>query len=125
MGLNIGRRFVNAASDYDDAYTASTFFVQSQGAPPVLTYNNFFIGHNTNHWVQLEVQADVHSTFSFFSFATIGMYPARAFDPGTKSYLPFSTALPFNLPGPNAVPFMMFSYQTSSATDPGPFVFLG
>lgn len=125
MGLDIGRRYVSAVSDFDDQYTANTFFVNLQGAPPALSYNSYFIGHNTNHWVQFVVQASVASSFSFIGFTTIGSYPVRTFDPGTKSYLPFSTSLPFNLPGPNSVPYLVFSYQTSSSTDPGPFVFLG
>ena len=125
MGLNIGRRYVNAVSDYSDQYTANTFFVNLQGAPPTLSYNSYFIGHNTNHWVHLDVEASVASSFSFIGFTTIGTYPVRTFDPGTKSYIPYSTGLPFNLPGPNSVPFLVFSYQTSSSTDPGPFVFLG
>jgi hypothetical protein len=125
MGLDCGRRFVNAVSDYSDQYQANSFFVHLQGAAPSFSYNYFFIGHNTNHWTQFEVNADIFTPFAFIGFSTIGSYPTRTFDPGTKSYIPYSTALPFNLPGPNAVPFLVFSYQTSNSTDPGPFVFLG
>lgn len=125
MGLDCGRRFVNAVSDYSDQYQANSFFVHLQGAAPSFSYNYFFIGHNTNHWTQFEVNADIFTPFAFIGFSTIGLYPTRTFDPGTKLYIPYSTALPFNLPGPNAVPFLVFSYQTSNSTDPGPFVFLG
>src|SRR5262245_18058250 len=125
MGLNLGRQFVNAVSDYADAYPPLSFFVNLQGPAPTFTYAEFFIGHNTNHWVQFELEADVVSPFSFLGFTTIGTYPVRTFDPGLKSYKPYSTALPWNLPGPNSVPYLMFSYLTASSTDPGPFVFLG
>jgi hypothetical protein len=73
----------------------------------------------------LFLEADVSTVFSFLGFTTIGTYPVRTFDPGTKSYKTYSTSLPFNLPFPNSVPSLMFSYVTASSTDPGPFVFLG
>jgi len=123
MGFNVGRRFVNAVSDVSDAYPANSFFVNLLGNSPLFSYNVFFIGRNTNHWIQFWVNADV-AEFSFSGFTTIGTYPPRAFDPGVKSYTPFSVTLPFNLPGPNAVPNLVFSYTTSSSSDPGPFVFL-
>src|SRR5262249_54180273 len=116
---------VNAVSDYSDIYSPNSFFVNLQGAAPAFSYAQFRIGHNTNHWLQFFIQADVFQAFSFFEFSTIGTYPFRTFDPGTKSYIPYSTSLPFNLPGQNSVPYLMFGYQTTSATDPGPFVFLG
>jgi len=125
IGLNVGRRFVNAVSDVADAYTAHSYFIELVGATPVFTYNYFFIGRNTNHWVWFEVYQQLVSPISFFGFTTIGSYPPRAFDPGIKSYTTYSTGLPLNLPGPDAVPFMMFSYLTQSSNDPGPFVFLG
>jgi hypothetical protein len=125
MGLDVGRRYVNAGSDYMDIYPPTSFFLSLQGAAPAFTYAQFRIGHNTNHWVQFFLEADVVSPFSCFGFSTIGTYPVRTFDPGVKSYIPYSDALPFNLPGPNAVPFLVFSYHTTSSTDPGPFVFLG
>ncbi len=92
--------------------------------PPRATQTAAMGCWNTNHWVQFEENADVTSAFRFSGFTTIGNYPPRTFDPGTKAYIPFSSALPFNLPGPNAVAFMLFSYQTPNAIDPGPFVFL-
>jgi hypothetical protein len=124
MGLDVGRRYVNAMSDVSDIYPAFSFFANVSGSLPVFTYNYFFIGRNTNHWVHFNVSADLTTPLSFSGFTTIGNYPPRAFDPGPKTYIPFSTALPFNLPGPNAVPFLMFGYQTPNSTDPGPFVFL-
>jgi len=125
IGLDLGRKFVNALSDVTDAYPAQSFFVNLAGTAPVLTYNYFFIGRNTNHWVEFVVQQELVSPISFLGFSTIGTYPPRSFDPGLKSYSPFSNSLPFNLPGPNAVPYMVFSYMTTSSSDPGPFVFLG
>ena len=62
--------------------------------------------------------------FAFLGFTTIGVYPPRSFDPGLKSYRPSSFSLPFNLPGPNSVPYFVFSYRTKSSVDPGPFVTL-
>jgi hypothetical protein len=125
IGLDCWRRFVNAASDYADQYPANTFFVNLQGSAPVFSYNYFFIGRNTNHWTGFTINAETVTPFSFLGFTTIGSYPMRSFDPGTKAYIPHSFSLPFNLPGPNSVPYLMFGYQTSSSTDPGPFVFLG
>jgi hypothetical protein len=90
----------------------------------VFSYNYFFIGRNTNHWIQLVVDLDTVSAMSFSRFTTIGTYPPRSFDPGLKSYVPYSTGLPFNLPGPGSVPFLLFGYVTSRSSDPGPFVFL-
>lgn len=123
FGLNVGRKFVNAVSDVEDAYLANSFFASFAGNAPTFNYNTFFIGRNTNHWVQFVVSAEV-GAFEFFGFTTIGAYPPRSFDPGTKSYQPYSTGLPFNLPGANSVPFLVFSYVTDKATDPGPFVFI-
>jgi hypothetical protein len=125
FGIDIGRRFVSAVSDVFDAYPAQCFFVGLQGPAPVFTYNSFFIGRNTNHWVRFFVTEDVVGPFAFLGWSAIGIYPARSFDPGLKSYIPLSYSLPFNLPGPNGVPYVMFSYATESSTDPGPFVFLG
>jgi hypothetical protein len=124
FGFNIGRKFFNAVSDVFDIYGAISFFSFASGNNPIFTYNNFFIGRNTNHWVHFVVDAEV-TAFEFFGFTSIGMYPPRSFDPGTKSYQPFSTALPFNLPGSNGVPFLVFSYVTEKTRDPGPFVSIG
>jgi len=124
IGLNVGRRFVNAVSDVLDQYPAHSFFVDQAGSTPVFTYNFFFIGRNTNHWIEFFITADLVSPISFGGFTTIGTYPPRAFDPGIKSYHPFSVSLPFNLPGPNSVPYMLFSYATPRSADPGPFVSL-
>ena len=124
FGFNAGRKFVNANSDVGDAYPANSFFASQGGSAPTFNYSTFFIGRNTNHWAQFVVNAEVRA-FDFFGFTTIGSYPPRSFDPGTKSYLPYSTGLPFNLPAPTAVPFLVFSYMTESPTDPGPFVFIG
>src|SRR5262249_53553728 len=115
----------NASGDYMDVTFPISFFVNLQGAAPAFSYAQFRIGHNTNHWVQFFIEADVTSAFSFFGFTTIGAYPMRTFDPGTKSYHPYSTSVPFNLPSQHGVPYLMFSYQTARSTDPGPFVFLG
>ncbi|HUQ18211.1 MAG TPA: hypothetical protein VM099_01250 [Gemmatimonadaceae bacterium] len=123
FGFNGGRKFVNAVSDVSDAFPANSFFSSFAGNAPTFNSNTFFIGRNTNHWVQFVVDAEVRA-FDFFGFTTIGSYPSRSFDPGTKSYLPYSTALPFNLPGANGVPFLVFSYLTERTRDPGPFVFM-
>jgi hypothetical protein len=124
FGFNIGRKFFNAVSDVYDAYAATSFFSFTGGYNPVFSYNNYFIGRNTNHWVHFDVQAEV-TPFEFFGFSAIGTYPPRSFDPGTKSYQPFGTAQPFNVPGSNGVPFLMFSYLTKKSSDPGPFVYIG
>ena len=119
-----GRRFVTPASDVMDTYVPQSFFMYLAGPTPALSYNQFSIGRNTNHWLQFVVHGDVSSAISFSGFVTIGNYPMRTFDPGLKSYNPYSTALPHCLPGPNSVPFFLFSYATKNSTDPGPFVFL-
>lgn len=124
MGFNVGRRFVNAASDVFDQYTANSFFIGLVGSAPVLTSNSLFIGRNTNHWIHFDVSASIVSTMEFSGFSTYGIYPPRSFDPGIKSYRPFSSGLPFNLSGPASVPFLLFSYITTSDVDPGPFVLL-
>jgi len=121
FGFNAGRKFFNAVSDVSDVYSATSFFSFLSGNIPILTYNNFFIGRNTNHWLHFVVDAEV-TPFEFFGFTTIGTYPPRSFDPGTKSYQPFSTALPYNLSGSYGVPFLVFSYVTDKTSDPGPFV---
>jgi hypothetical protein len=125
MGLDIGRKYVSATGDFMDIFPPNSFFTNLQGAAPTFTYARFGIGHNTNHWVQFFIEADLFSAFSFLGFTTIGAYPTRTFDPGPKSYHPYSTSVPFNLPSQTSVPYLMFSYQTASPTDPGPFVFLG
>lgn len=122
MGLNVGRRFVNATSDvYLQSVAISQFFTL-QGTAPVFTYNSFFIGRNTNHWIEFVVHAELSSPIIFSAFRAVGVYPPRPFDPGTKKYNPLSHSLPFNLPGPNSVPYLMFSYRTADPVDPGPFV---
>lgn len=122
FSLNVGRRFVNAASDYLDQYVSNSYFLNLVGPTPVLSYNSFFIGHNTNHWIQFQVLADVAAPISFSGFTTYGKYPSRSFDPGTKSYVPYSTSVPFNLPSSAGVPHLMFGYTTDNPVDPGPFV---
>jgi hypothetical protein len=122
FGMNVGRRFISAVSDYYDQYVSSSFFVNLLGLTPVLSYNSFFIGHNTNHWIQFTVMADIAAPIEFSGFTTYGVYPPRSFDPGAKSYIPFSTSVPFNLPSPNGVPHLMFAYATTDPVDPGPFV---
>jgi hypothetical protein len=124
FSLNVGRRFVNAVSDYADQYAPISFFHDLFGPAPAFSYNAFFIGHNTNHWTQFTVMADVYSPIRFFGFTTIGTYPPRSFDPGTKSYVPYSTSVPAGLPSSNGVPHLMFGYVTTEPGDPGPFVFL-
>jgi hypothetical protein len=47
-----------------------------------------------------------------------------AFGPGTKSYIPYSSSGPGNLPSANGVPHMMFGYTTQDPVDPGPFLSL-
>jgi hypothetical protein len=124
FSLNVARRFVNAVSDYADQYVSNTWFLNLVGAAPVFTYNAFSIGHNTNHWIQFTVMADLHAEIVFNGFTTFGVYPPRSFDPGLKSYVPFSTSLPLNLPGPGGVPHLMFAYLTPDPVDHGPFVSL-
>jgi len=122
FGLDVGRRFVNAVSDYLDQYQSNSFFINLVGPTPIFTYNAFSIGHNTNHWIKFMLMADVFDPIVFSGFTTYGIYPPRSFDPGLKSYIPYSNSLPFNLPGPNSVPYLMFSYATEDPVDPGPFV---
>lgn len=126
LGFNVGRKFVNAASDTSDTFTPTALFQYLVGAPPTLTYRNFNIGHSTNHWVEFEVHGQVTQPVKFFSFVVIGDYPPRTFDPGTKTYVPFSSSVPYNLhpPGGEGVPYLLFSYRTQSPVDPGPFVLL-
>jgi hypothetical protein len=124
MAMFVGRKFVNATGDIADIYTPSTTFQYLQGPPPTLTYNEFFIGHNRNHWAYFELEADVQHPFAFFMLRLVADYAPRTFDPGLKTYEPFSFVAPANLPIPDSVPCLMFSYVTKSATDPGPFVFL-
>jgi len=123
FGFNVGRKFFNAVSDVSDVYAATAFYSFIFGNIPTVTYDNFFIGRNTNHWLHFVVDAEI-TPFEFFGFTAIGTYPPRSFDPGTKSYQPFSKALPYNLPGSYGVPFLVFSYVTEKSTDPGPFVFI-
>jgi hypothetical protein len=123
MGLNMGRESINPVSDVVDMHTPISFFQFLVGTIP-LTYNGFFITRTTNHAIHFQINASVSAPVEFFAFTAIGNYPPRSFDPGTKSYQPYSTGTPFNLPAPNPVPFMVFSYRTTSSTDPGPFVFI-
>jgi hypothetical protein len=69
--------------------------------------------------------ADIVAAIECNGFTTFGVYPSRSFDPGTKSYVAYSTSIPFNLlPASNGVPHMMFAYVTPDAVDPGPYVSL-
>jgi hypothetical protein len=124
IGFGVGRRFAKAVSDVSDAFSAHAFFTQLNGISPTITYRTFFIGRNTNHWAEFVVEGHLTQPMSFKCFTTIGVYPARTFDPGSKVYVPFSSGLPINLPGPDSVPYLMFSYLTQSSIDPGPFVFI-
>lgn len=124
FSFEVGRRFINAVSDYSDQSAAFSDFINPGSPPPAFTYNSFFIGHNTNHWINFRVMADVFSTFDFSGFRTYGIYPTRSFDPGLKLYKPFSWSVPNNLQSISGVPHLMFSYWTTNSVDPGPFVFL-
>jgi hypothetical protein len=124
FGMDVGRRYVNAGSDYMDQYVSNSFFIGLNGPAPAFSYNAFSIGHNTNHWIKFMLMADVHAAIDFNAFTTFGYYPPRSFDPGLKSYIPFSNSLPVNLPGPNSVPYLMFSHLTPDSVDPGPCVWL-
>jgi hypothetical protein len=90
IGLDAGRRFVNAVSDVSDVYPAQSFFTNLQGPAPAFTYNSFFIGRNTQPLVRFVVNQTLVAPISFLGFTTTGSYPARSFDPGLKSYIPLS-----------------------------------
>jgi len=125
MDLDLGRVFLSAVSDYADQHPTKRLFCKPSGPPPTISYNGFFIGHNTNHCAHFRISADLISKFSFSGFTAIGSYPFRTFDPGTKSYVPYSESRPIGLPAQQfGVPYMMFGYETSNSTDPGSFVFL-
>ena len=65
MGMDVGRQFINAASDYMDINTPNSFFVSLQGPAPAFSYAQFRIGHNTNHWAQFSsrLMSSVRSRF--------------------------------------------------------------
>jgi hypothetical protein len=99
MALDTGRRFVNATYDVSDVYTPITFFQDLIGPAPGLTYDNFFIGRNTNHWLHFLIHARANLPFQFFGLVSIGTYPVRTFDPGLKSYEPYAVGAPIGLGG--------------------------
>jgi hypothetical protein len=120
MELKVGREFVKAVAGGGgtaDVYLANSFFLTSQAQPNLAS--GYSISQNTNDTVSFDIEAEVNSPIRFSGFTTIGTYPARTFDPGTKDYFPKIT--------PNTdgyAPYLMFGYYTSSPIDPGPFVFL-
>lgn len=125
LGLDTGREFINSASDVMDMYTPIAFLQYLVGAVPAFTYDTFSIGCNTNHWVHFFIEGRAVSDFQFFGFVTIGTYPVRTFDPGAKTYQPYTSSVPFGLgSSASSNPYLVFSYLPEKPGDPGPFVFL-
>jgi hypothetical protein len=96
------------------------------GDPPTFTYQNFSLTSKSNEAMIFEVEANVTGSFRFSGLSISGLYGVRTIDPGVKSYDPLSYAVPLGVkdPGSDKETFVMFSYQTTAAKDPGRFVIL-
>lgn len=123
MSAYAGRQWVDQSQgDFFDPYPMGLVYDALVGVAPVLGYQYFGITHATNAAVIANFYADLGGAISFRRLAFGGYFPSRNLTPSLAKYKPLSYALPFGIPGPDSIPFVMFSYTTDSPADPGPFV---
>lgn len=124
LGFELGRK-ANSSGGYFSVTTSQVSYEGLIGAPPTITYNNFYITQADNSALLFEIEGELTSSFQFESIGLQADF-TRAFDDGAKWYSPLSYAVPFGTKDiyPKSETFVLFGYQTSDPVDPGPFVTL-
>jgi hypothetical protein len=121
----LGRHQINPPGGVFAELTPQLSYEGLVGAPPTLTYNEFFITQGDNSALEFDFNGPVTTNFEFKSMALRAHF-SRAFDSGAKWYNPLSGAVPIGAKDiyPKSETFVMFGYDTSNPVDPGPFVSL-
>ncbi len=128
FSLDMGRNNItHAPADYFDASPALITFNGLVGPAPTITYNEFFITHQSNRAIEFVIQGEAGASFAFDRLTIVGRYAHRTFDPGAKWYEPLSYSVPFGTQSiwPKSETHLHFSYSTTQNHDPGRFVTIG
>jgi len=124
LALDLGHINIGTPSvPWDYGSPATIIFEGLIGPLPIITYNQFLISQQSNLAFQFIIEGEVTSTFEFEKLVLYS-YFLRTFDPGTKSYEPFSSSVPLGTKDiwPKHETSLLFWYRTQNNVDPGRFV---